>query len=167
MISAQVVEQTWQRVAQTPFSEVAGLVDEMRREQPVMLAYLLAADGLPFNRNECEHILYIGMVAWQIMKQSQRPLRQVTENRLKSIEEVNYKFLERLAGGSEEDFVQNTDRMLWDYAEPEVLRYLYEAITEESTDPYETPIRDEYQGLAFVYLKTVLDAMIASQWMDA
>jgi hypothetical protein len=33
---------------------------------------------------------------------------------------------------------------------------------EEDYDPDDLPIRDEYRGLAFVYLKTVLDAFIGS-----
>jgi hypothetical protein len=48
-----------------------------------------------------------------------------------------------------------------EYAEPEVLHYIFEAI-EEEPQPGETPMREEYRGLAFVYLKAALDPFIAS-----
>ena len=53
--------------------------------------------------------------------------------------------------------------MIATYPEPEVLRYIVEAIMEEEDyDPDDPPIRDEYRGLAFAHLKTVLDAFISS-----
>ncbi len=48
------------------------------------------------------------------------------------------------------------------YPEPEVFRYLVEAIAEGPEDPEEGPLTEEGKGLAFVYLKTVLAAMAAS-----
>jgi len=54
--------------------------------------------------------------------------------------------------------------MIATYPEPEVLRYIVEAIMEEEEDydPDDPPIRDEYRGLAFAHLKTVLDALTSS-----
>jgi hypothetical protein len=44
--------------------------------------------------------------------------------------------------------------MLKNYPEPEVLRYILEAIMEEAEyEPDDPPIRDEYRGMAFVHLK--------------
>ena len=63
---------------------------------------------------------------------------------------------------TEEELAQLAEKMMQDYPEPHVLRYILEAITEEEEDADETPMRDDYKGLAFVYLKTVLDAFIAA-----
>jgi len=161
MISAETVTQTWQRMAQMQIYEVPALIEQMKNEQPVMLAYLLAADGLPFNRNERELIMYIGMVVWQIMKESERPLRKVTRKKLRQAEEANEELFERLGPGTGTDSARLTQLLAFKYSEPEVLRYVVEAIVEEP-EPDETPIRDEYMGLAFVYLRTALDAFIAS-----
>jgi hypothetical protein len=161
MISAETVTQTWQRMAQTLESEAPGLVEQMGAEQPVIVAYLLAADGLPFNRNERELIFYIGIVVWQIMKQSERPLRKVTRKKLRQAEEANEDMFERLGPGTGTDSARLTQLLAFKYPEPEVLRYIVEAIVEEP-QPDETPIRDDYRGLAFVYLRTALDALIAS-----
>lgn len=161
MISAEIVIQTWQQMAQTPVSELPRLMEQMGAEQPAIVAYLLAADRLPFNRNERELIFYIGIVVWQIMKQSERPLREVTHKKLMQAEDANEDLMERLGPGTGADSARLTQLLAFKYPEPEVLRYIVEAIVEEP-QPDETPIRDEYRGLAYVYLRTALDAFVAS-----
>jgi hypothetical protein len=164
MISAETVTRVWQDMARASPDEVPHLVNEMRVEQPVILAYLLAVGDAIFNQHERELIFYLGMVVWQMMKQSKRRQRKVTEKRLEQAEEANIDFLERLSASPEANFESATETMLVTYPEPEVLRYIVEAIMEEEEDydPDDPPIRDEYRGLAFVHLKTVLDALISS-----
>jgi hypothetical protein len=163
MISTETVTQTWQRMAETPISTIPQLVEEMNEEQPLILAYLLALDDFHFNEHEVEIIFYVGMVVWQIMKQSSRRLHKVTRKKLMKAEEANYSFLELLASDTEADFVSATQTMLENYPEPEVLRYIVEAIMEEEDyDPDDSPIRNELRGLAFVHLKIVLDAFVDS-----
>ena len=161
MISSQVVTQTWQRMSQTPVDQAPELVDQMKAEQPVVLSYLLHEEDFPFNEYERELIFYIGMVVWQIMKQSEQQLYKVTRKKLRKAEELNVGFLEDLASSSEGDFIRSVQQLLRTYAEPEVLRYILEAIMEED-EPEEPGIRDEYKGLAFVHLKILLDAFISS-----
>jgi len=163
MISAEIVTQTWQRMSQTPVSATPQLVEEMKEEQPLLLACLLALDDFPFNRYEQELIFYLGMVVWQIMKQSERRLHKVTRKKLGEAEEANYDFLELLTSDTEADFVSATKTMLEKHPEPEVLRYIVEAIMEEEEyEPEDPSIRDEYRGLAFVHLKIALDALANS-----
>ena len=163
MISAGTVTRVWQDMARASLDEVPHLVNQMQAEQPVILVYLLAVDDSIFNEHERELIFYLGMVVWQMMKQSKRRLRKVTEKKLIQAEEANYDFLERLSASPEADFVSATETMLATYPEPEVFRYIVEAIMEEEDyDPDDPPIRDEYRGMAVMYLKTVLDAFISS-----
>jgi hypothetical protein len=162
MIPAEIVTRTWQHIAHIPISEAPLLMEQMKTEQPVILAYLLAADGLSFNRNECEIILYLGMVARQIAKQSQRKLRKVTRKKLRRAKEANDSFLERLDASTEAGFEDLTPRLMHQYPEPDVLRYIVEAFVEGDPDPDEIPIRNEYKSLALVYLRTALDAFTAS-----
>ena len=163
MISAETVTRVWQDMARASVKAAPLLVNQMKEEQPVILVYLLAADDSIFNQHERELIFYLGMAVWQMMKQSKRPLRKVTEKKLMQAEEANFDSLERLSASPEADFVSATQAMIATYPEPEVLRYIVEAIMEEEDyDPDDPPIRDEYRGLAFVHLKTVLDAFISS-----
>lgn len=164
MISAETVTRVWQDMARVSADEIPRFVNQMTAEQPVIIAYLLGAGEPPFNQHEQEIIFYLGMVVWQMMKQSQRRLLRVSQKKLDRAEEANLAFLERLSVSPEADFESATQEMLVTYPEPEVLRYIVEAIMEEEEDydPDDPPIRDEYRGMAFVYLKTVLDALISS-----
>ncbi len=159
MISEEIVTQTWQRIAQISPQEVQRYMNQMSREQPAILAYLLTLDGDPFNRNEMGYIFFIAMVVWQVMKQSPQGLRSVPIEEVEQADEANFAFLERFLSASERDFETAIAKMLEEYPEPEVLRYIIEALMEEDE---EEPFRDEYRGLAFICLKTVLDAFIAS-----
>ncbi|MFN3762748.1 MAG: hypothetical protein ACK4WK_06030 [Anaerolineae bacterium] len=159
MISEEIVTQTWQRVAGSSPQQVQRYMAQMSREQPAILAYLLTLDGDPFNQNEMGLILFIAVVVWQAMKQSPQGLRSVSIEAVEQADEANFAFLEQLLSASETDFEAAVVKMLAGYPEPEVLRYIVEALEEEDE---EEPFRDEYRGLAFACLKTVLDAFIAS-----
>jgi hypothetical protein len=164
MISAETVTRVWQDMARASPDEIPRLVNQMQVEQPVVLVYLAAVGDALFNPHEQEIIFYLGMAVWQMMKQSKRRLRKVTERKLDEAEEAKFDFLERLSASPEADFVSATEAMLATYPEPEVFRYIVEAVMEEEEDydPDDPPIRDEYRGMAVMYLKTVLDAFISS-----
>jgi hypothetical protein len=224
-ISLETVTDTWQRMAETPLEEAQHLIDQMENEQPIILVYLLALDEYPFDQSEREIIFYIGTVLWQIMKQSQRRLLPVIEESVQRAEEENINILELLSEDTDADFFSATKSLIDQYPEPEVLRYLVEALMEDIEDIDELPdteedfialssvrsdfypkenggsskaeydelddeeeeddddddddfdynnyeveilydddayIRPENKGLAFVHLKTLLDAMIDS-----
>jgi hypothetical protein len=163
-ISFEIVTETWQRMADTPLEKVHELVFQMEQEQPQILAYLLAQDEEIFDENEREIILYLGIVVWQILRRSRRQPRKVSQKKLLQAEESNYTFLEQLAGDTEADFMSATLAMIEHHPEPEVFRYIVEALMdEESYDEDDQPIRDENRGLAFLTLKTALDALISSR----
>jgi hypothetical protein len=162
MISADIVTETWQGMAQTPLDAIPEMIDLMTREQPFVLAYLLALKNTPFDQNERETIFYIGMVVWQIMRQGSGRRRKVSRKNLERAEEANYELLEDWMGITEDAMTVRTGVLLEAYPEPEVLRYITEAVMEADEDPEEPGFRDEYKGLAFVHLKIVLDAFIRS-----
>lgn len=161
-ISEQIVKETWQRMAQTPIEEAPLLVEEMTVDQPYLLGFLLSADEELFNQDERETLFYIGMVTWQIMKRGAKRLGKVSRQDIQGAQKANNDFLELLMEDTEGDFNSATRSMLEDYPEPEVLRYVVEAVTEVSDDPREPGFHEENVGMAFLFLKTALDAMINS-----
>lgn len=160
-ISARTVEQTWQRIARASVSEVPQLINRMRQEQPYVMAYLLATGDALFAPHEKEILFYVGMVVWQMMRQSSGGLQQVGQEELDAAEAANMDFLEQFAQENDANLEMATRAILGTYPEPDVFRYVMEAVMEED-EASGPPIRDEYKGMAFVYLKIVLDAMIAS-----
>jgi hypothetical protein len=163
-ISYETVTATWQRMAAMPLGKVNELLSLMETEQPQILAYLLAQDEEIFDDHEREIILYLGIVVWQIMRQGRRRPRKITPKKLLAAEEANYIFLDLLSEDTEADFMSAILGMIERHPEPEVFRYIVEALMdEEGYDDGDEPIRDENLGLAFLTLKSALDALIAAR----
>jgi hypothetical protein len=62
---------------------------------------------------------------------------------------------EYLQGETEKGFVATTTRIINSYGQPEVLRYVVEALMEEPEE--HCLIRDENKGIMLLDLKTVID----------
>jgi hypothetical protein len=84
----------------------------------------------------------------------------VTGKKLRKAEELNVEILERLASSGESEFIESTQLLIRTHAEPEVLRYIVEAIMEEAEE--EPGFQEANKGLAFIHLKILLDAFVNS-----
>lgn len=146
IISYEAVTETWEQMAETSTEEVQKIVDRMEQEQSALMVYLLALEDYPFNQSEKEIIFYIGTVLWEIMKKGKAKLTPVTPEMLNQSEEANYTFLELLSNDTEADFMSATRSMIDSYPEPEVLRYLVEALMEGIED-YEEDFEETAEDL--------------------
>lgn len=154
-ISAEIVERTWKEMSTMSPLNYPKLINKFSKEQPFILTYLIAVDGQQFNEDERELLLYLGVVVWMMMSRGNNPLPKVTEKMIDDAEEKNIKMLEYLEGETETDFYETTDTILQDYNQPEVLRYVVEALMED--DDEDVDIQEENIGLMMIYLKTVID----------
>ena len=154
-ISAEIVERTWKEMSTMSPLNYPKLINKFSKEQPFILTYLIAVDGQQFNEDERELLLYLGVVIWMMMSRENNPLPKVTEKIIDDAEEKNIKMLEYLEGETETDFYETTDTILQDYNQPEVLRYVVEALMED--DDEDVDIQEENIGLMMIYLKTVID----------
>ena len=160
MISEKIVTQTWQGMNLMSESNAPLLIDQMRQEQPVIMAYLLTASDESFDLDEGQAVFFIGTVVWQIVRKGNPHLRKVSEKLLEQIIDANEAQLEKLAEDPEADLVMAAHTSTDGYPEPEVLRYIVEALMEPDE---EVEFSEEGGGLAFIILKNVLDALIASR----
>lgn len=161
MISADTVTAVVERMASTSHTDVPLIVNRMTREQPFILAYLLAmSEAATLTRDEGQTLFYIGAVVWQIMNQHPGGCRKVSKRELDKAIKDNEDFLEKLSADSPGDFASAAMLMVENYPEPEVLRYVVEAIMEEEDG--ESVISEESLGGVFLHLKIVLDALIGS-----
>jgi hypothetical protein len=165
MISAETVTRTLERISAMNPAQVQVMVNEMSKEQPFILAYLLAtSENEAFDEGETETFIHAGVVIWQLMRQNPNGTRSITERRLKKAEKANEALLEKMASDSEGDFISAAEATVVNSPEPEVLRYITEALMEdEEGNPDNPPISEEHLGAAFLHLKIVLDAFIGSQ----
>jgi hypothetical protein len=157
-VSHALVTQVWQEMASMPTDAAPALVERMQDEQPALLAYLLALESYDLPQEEFEVILYLGIAVWQMMKRGYPRLLRASIKKIEGAEEENTKTVDFMEQDSEGDFVSATQAILEAYPEPEVLRYIVEALMEP--DPEDVVLSDEEVGIAFLHLKTVLDALI-------
>jgi len=157
-ISPEIVEKTWKKMAQMSSPQKAQkLVTLMGKKQPIILAYLMAAGSDIFNQDERELLFYIGMVIWQMISQSSTLLPKINGKTLDKIENSNMKMFEHLKGKSDTDFIDAAEKIINNYSQPEVLKYVIEALMEETEEGCQ--IRDENKGIMAIYLKTVIDCL--------
>ncbi|MCL0078760.1 hypothetical protein M1O56_03740 [Dehalococcoidia bacterium] len=154
-ISIDIVARTWKRMASLSEHKAQKLAWQMQKEQPVVVAYLLAVDHDILTQDERELLFYIGTVVWQIMSRGSKPLPTITEEDIDDAEARNIKMTEYLQGETETGFVEATRTILNNYGQPEVLRYVVEALMEEPEK--DVVIRDDSIGALFLDLKTVVD----------
>lgn len=159
-MSQEIVEKTWQRISGLEDEETSLLRDKMEQEQPGVLAYLMAAGDDLLNQDERELLLYLGTVVWQIMLQGTRSLRRVAIPQLESAENKNFSTLDDLSGESPGDLIAGIEEMITDYNQPEVLKYLVEALMEDEDEDID--ITEDSKGLMLIYLKTVIDCFDAA-----
>ncbi|MBD3287210.1 hypothetical protein GF337_00260 [candidate division KSB1 bacterium] len=154
LITSDIVEKTWQEMSLMPPDEFPKVVDQMIGEQPVILSYLMTACQDLFNQTERQLLIYMGVVIWKIMLQGDVPLKTVTEKKLDEMEDENFAFWESIDRESDE-FIDSVTAIAARCNQPEVLRYVVEAIMEDME--YANEIRDENKAMMMLYLKTVID----------
>ena len=92
----------------------------MAKEQPVILAYLMAVDDDILNQEEREVLLFLGVVVWQVMLRGNRPLPKVTEKTLAEAEATNLRMAEYLRGETKAGFEEATRVIIGSYRQAEV-----------------------------------------------
>lgn len=89
------------------------------------------------------------------MSQGSKPLTKITGDTLDGVEKANIEMLEYLAGESETDFMDTLRQVVNNYPQPEVLKYVVEALVEKPEEG--SLIREEKKGYILIYLKTIID----------
>ena len=154
-ITSEIVEATWKRMAAMSRREAQRLAKLFQKQQPIVVSYLLAVDSDILNSDERQLLFYLGTAVWQMMSQGKTPLPAVTEDILYKAEDTNIKMAEYLQGETESGFVGATETIISNHRQPEVLRYVVEALMEEPEEG--CVIRDDNLGIMFLDLKTVID----------
>jgi hypothetical protein len=155
VISADDVEKVYVKMWNMSEQDAFRLSYAMQEEQPLLVAYLAAVDKDILNQEEREVLFYQGTVIWQIMSEAQKPLPQITEDKLLRIESENLCLSESLKNAGTWKFAEVIKRILKDYGQPEVFRYVLSALLDQDNE--DCVIRDENLGIIMLDLKTVID----------
>ncbi len=158
-ISEEIVERTWRKMAAMPSQDMPKLLEKMEKEQPEIMAFLMAIDHDMLNQDERELLFYLGMVVWQIMREGTPRPKRVSAQRLDELVVSTAKIVESFMTESPGDFMAVMARMFKDHHQINVLRYIVEALFELEADAERTEAREEMKGVVFKNLKIVLEAL--------
>jgi hypothetical protein len=157
-LSEKIVERTWKKMARMPSHEVPLVVKRLEKEQPEILAFLMAADYEVLNQDERELLLYLGITIWEMMRQGTPRPKRIGEKRLDQFIERTDQMAEYLMDESPEDFEDAVEKIFRGHNQINVLRYAVEALF-EMDDEEHAGVREEMKGLIFMELKTVVEAL--------
>jgi hypothetical protein len=153
-ISTESVEQTVQRIENLSVRQGEQLTQRFMEEQPLVMAYLMAVDNDLLDEEEREWLFFLGTAVWQMMARGDAPLLQVTEQTIEQVGAANQQAFEALAGGSDQDARAAMGKLLRDYNQPAVLKYVITALMESAQNE---GIRQDNLGVLMLDLKTVID----------
>ena len=156
-ISGKIIDRTWKRINEASEEEAQRLLDLMAKQQPFIVAYLLAVEETLMGDNERGQLMLIGLILWEILSTENSSLRQITMDDLEAAEQVNIEFLEELEAGSEMDHMASLQNLMTTYNQTPLLSAVIESLMAE--DAEEPELASENIGLVLLHLKTVLDCL--------
>ena len=95
-ISGKTIDRTWKRINEATEEEAQRLLDAMAKQQPFLVAYLLAVEETLMGDQERGQLTLIGLILWEIISGETPGLRQITMDDLEAAEE---ELAARLGGG--------------------------------------------------------------------
>ncbi len=156
-----MIRETWREFSEYNDAEVIETVKVFQKEQPAVLAYLVAAGGEPFEGDETQLLLFYGTIIWRLMKEAGYADARIPVAILDSLQEMNVDLLTQMPAGDAELFEQVL-ALMEGYPEPDVLDTLLNLLFHDKDAEADMPhIRGQNLGLAFMYLKTEIDAFLA------
>ena len=154
-ITGKIIDRTWKRINETNEDDAQKLMDEMAKNQPFIVAYLLAVEETMMRAEDRGQLMLIGLIVWKVFMAENPQLRPVSREDLESAEEKNIKFLEELEAGSEMEHMSALQDLMATYNQIDILNAVIEALMAGNEE--EPELAGEHIGLALLHLKTVVD----------
>lgn len=156
-ISEKMVEQTWQEVASFTPDRANKEMTKLSENQPDLVGFILEFTKL-LDQEVIQLAVYMFFTVFQMFQKSfAKKIKPISsketircyesnENLMESLEGVQDKFLDRIAR------IQIS-------AQPYVIKYVVDALTEASEDEDPVELNEEDKSLLFLLLKTVIDLL--------
>lgn len=167
-VSRQTLEVIMAELKRLEPPQAEALTEQFEAEQPALFYYLDELIQLPFGLDRDEdiftsvaeenHILFIGLTLWYVLKRQRGPLRPLTwEDIDDATEETELPF-----GEPEEPRYPDIEPLLdvGAHPEPELARFLIEAVSPWAGDEDFQPIHGDNRPLMLVLFHTVLNALL-------
>ena len=133
-------------------------VEQLREEQPVILAYLFNEELKIFTQGEKEYMLYLILVIWQAIKTANAESQPSTSaDAFTATEEKNWEILQ---AQKKRSFRDKLDVFFDQYPQEDLLAFVEDALVEDEEE--ESVVTKEGREAVFVILKTVIDCWTQS-----
>ena len=154
-VSEEVIENVLRRMENIVEEEVPKLVEQMGKEQPLVLAYLLAY-GEEMGQDDQGLLILLGLNVWQMMSEGGHHPAKVSEDLLEELEDKNIKMLESRIEASEADLYNFAERLMNGYNQRNILDYILREIM-EGPEGEGALSEDDHIGVFMLCLMTVID----------
>ena len=129
-------------------------VEQLREEQPVVLAYLFNDELKVFTQAEKEYLLYLVLVLWKSIETANPgEIPAVSANDFTKKEEKNWLLLQEQKKRS---FRDKLDVFFDQYAQEDLLAFVEDALAEDEEES-EAVVTKEGREAIFVILRSILD----------
>lgn len=129
-------------------------VEQLREEQPVVLAYLFNDELKVFTQAEKEYLLYLVLVLWKSIETANPgEIPAVSANDFSEKEEKNWLLLQEQKKRS---FRDKLDVFFDQYAQEDLLAFVEDALAEDEEES-EAVVTKEGREAIFVILRSILD----------
>ena len=133
-------------------------VEQLREEQPVILAYLFNEELKIFTQGEKEYMLYLILVIWEAIKAANADTQASTSaDAFTTVEERNWEILQ---AQKKRSFRDKLDVFFDQYPQEDLLAFVEDALVEDEEE--ESVVTKEGREAVFVILKTVVDCWTQS-----
>lgn len=173
-VSKNTIFMVLEKMNSATSKEIKTLVNQMAKEQPELLFYLLTVNDEIYTESEREELVYLGLIIWRAMTQEAKSIIQVTAEDIIEAENANYVFITSfLQKAKEEDPMLVLDNFFKNYNQSALLNFIMEALidedlvseedTEEDEEPQPVRIRENVKGYMIFTLKTIIDCLDKKQ----
>ena len=154
-VSAESVQRTWEELVRMNPARATRLVQTFNREQPAVLAFLVAAGSETLDQDAKEELVFLGTAVWQMLKKGRSKLPTPGPDDLLEAYDRNQKlFLSAAEGGPDASTTALLKAHL-DHPQPAILQFIISALFEDSEGEFD----DETVANLYLCLKSVLDAL--------
>ena len=154
------IDPLWEEMAAIEPDQVPELMHHIGEVQPHVVSYLLGINDDILSDPEREMVFYLGVIIWRILDRIGFRYDEISLDTLLEKEETNFKMLEYLAGEPDAEFTGTVGRIMDNYNQSELLRYIIDRIIQEPLNDAE--MVDDHVGIMVIYLKTFIDCFDAA-----
>jgi hypothetical protein len=154
------IDSLWEEMAAIDPEDIPELMTIVGEQQPHVVSYLLGITDEILSDPEREIVFFMGVVMLRVIQGLGIRNKEISLETLLEKEKTNFRMLDYLAGEPDAEFTDTVGKIMDNYNQSELLRYIIDRIMEEPLN--DTGIVNDHIGIMVIYLKTFIDCFDAA-----